>query len=58
MVDQGQAREDEQAQDEGQGEDQNGGDDQGVSQESFEETQARRTKCKKLFAKEVILLRA
>jgi hypothetical protein len=47
MVDQGQAQDDEhvqydeQAQVEGQGEDQNSGDDKGVSQESFEEAQAR-----------------
>jgi hypothetical protein len=46
-VDQGQAQDDEhahvdeQAQVEGQGEDQNSGDDQGVSQETFEEAQAR-----------------
>jgi hypothetical protein len=44
MGDQGQAQEDEQAQDEGQGEDQNRGDDQGVSQEYFEEAQARRAR--------------
>jgi hypothetical protein len=41
MGDQGQAQVDEQAQDEGQGKDQNHGGDQGVSQESFEEAQAR-----------------
>jgi hypothetical protein len=47
-VDLGQAQDneyahvDEQAQVEGQGEDQNSGDDQGVSQETFEEAQARR----------------
>jgi hypothetical protein len=50
MVDQGQAQDDEhvqvdeQAQVEGQGEDQNGGDNQGVSQETFEEAQARRAR--------------
>jgi hypothetical protein len=50
MVDQGQAQDDvhshvhEQAQVEGQGKDQNSGDDQGVSQETFEEAQARRAR--------------
>jgi hypothetical protein len=50
MVDQGQAQDDEhahvdeQAQVEGQGEDQNSGHDQGVSQETFEEAQARRAR--------------
>jgi hypothetical protein len=49
-VDQGQAQDDEhahvdeQAQVEGQGKDQNSGNDQGVSQESFEEAQARRAR--------------
>jgi hypothetical protein len=41
MGDKGQAQDDEQAQDEGQGKDQNRGYDHGVSQESFEEAQAR-----------------
>jgi hypothetical protein len=49
-VDQGQAQDDEhahvdeQAQVEGQGEEQNSGDDQVVSQETFEEAQARRAR--------------